>query len=85
VRPIRNGPLLVVGEIEVRREDGSVETLPRATLCRCGQSNHKPFCDNEHIKAGFKAPGEPIRIHLTGVRPHAEAPIAKAEDPRRDS
>ena len=83
VRPIRNGPLLVVGDIEVRREDGSVEKLPRATLCRCGYSTHKPFCDNQHIKVGFTAPGEPLRIHLTGVRPRAEEPIAKSEDPRR--
>jgi uncharacterized Fe-S cluster protein YjdI/CDGSH-type Zn-finger protein len=83
VTPIRNGPLLVQGEIEVRREDGSVEKLPRATLCRCGYSNHKPFCDNQHIAVGFKAPGAPLRIHLTGVRPQADQPIAKSEDPRR--
>jgi uncharacterized Fe-S cluster protein YjdI/CDGSH-type Zn-finger protein len=83
VTPIKNGPLLVVGEIEVRREDGTVELLPRATLCRCGSSNHKPFCDNEHLKVGFQAPGVPLKIHLTGVRPRADAPITKAEDPRR--
>ena len=29
VTPIRNGPLLVTGVIEVRREDGTIETLPR--------------------------------------------------------
>ena len=83
VTPIRNGPLLVQGEIEVRREDGSVEKLPRATLCRCGYSNRKPFCDNQHIAVDFKAPGAPLRIHLTGVRPQADQPIAKSEDPRR--
>jgi uncharacterized Fe-S cluster protein YjdI/CDGSH-type Zn-finger protein len=83
VTPIKNGPLLVVGEIEVRRDDGTVELLPRATLCRCGSSNHKPFCDNEHLKVGFEAPGVPLKIHLTGVRPRADAPITKAEDPRR--
>ncbi|WP_421724007.1 CDGSH iron-sulfur domain-containing protein [Bauldia sp.] len=31
----------------------------RATLCRCGDSKNKPFCDNAHVKAGFKATGEP--------------------------
>ncbi|HEY8761219.1 MAG TPA: (4Fe-4S)-binding protein [Candidatus Dormibacteraeota bacterium] len=82
VTPIRDGPLMVSGKIEVRREDGSVETLPRATLCRCGQSQHKPFCDNQHLAVGFRAPGHPYRIHLSPVRPRLDAPISKAEDPR---
>ncbi len=82
VTPIRDGPLYVTGEVEVRHEDGTVETLPRATLCRCGLSNHKPFCDNEHLKQGFKAPGIPFKIHLSPVRPRVEEPISKAEDPR---
>jgi CDGSH-type Zn-finger protein/uncharacterized Fe-S cluster protein YjdI len=30
----------------------------RATLCRCGASKNKPFCDNSHRDAGFKATGE---------------------------
>jgi uncharacterized Fe-S cluster protein YjdI/CDGSH-type Zn-finger protein len=82
VTPIRNGPLLVSGNIEVRRDDGSVETLPRATLCRCGESQHKPFCDNQHLKIGFQAPGIPFRIHLSPVRPRLDSPISKQEDPR---
>ena len=83
VTPIRDGPLLVVGRIEVRREDDTIEVLPRATLCRCGASNHKPFCDNEHLRSGFKASGERLKIHLTGVRPRLAEPISKDEDPRR--
>jgi uncharacterized Fe-S cluster protein YjdI/CDGSH-type Zn-finger protein len=85
VTPIRNGPLIVSGKIEVRREDGSVETLPRATLCRCGESEHKPFCDNRHLATGFRAPGIPFRIHLSPVRPKLDEPITKAEDPRGSS
>ena len=82
ITPVRDGPLIVRGRIEVRHEDGTVETLPRATLCRCGESEHKPFCDNRHIAAGFHAPGVPYRIHLSPVRPRLEAPISKADDPR---
>jgi uncharacterized Fe-S cluster protein YjdI/CDGSH-type Zn-finger protein len=83
VTPIRNGPLLVTGDIEVRREDGTVERLPRVTLCRCGLSNNKPFCDNQHLAAGFRAPGVPFKIHISPVRPVLAEPIAKSEDPRR--
>jgi uncharacterized Fe-S cluster protein YjdI/CDGSH-type Zn-finger protein len=82
VTPLKNGPLLVRGRIEVTREDGTVETLPRATLCRCGESEHKPFCDNRHIAIGFRAPGVPFKIHLSAVRLREDQPITKAEDPR---
>jgi uncharacterized Fe-S cluster protein YjdI/CDGSH-type Zn-finger protein len=80
---VRNGPLLVTGDIEVRREDGTVERLPRATLCRCGHSQQKPFCDNQHLAVSFRAPGEPMKIHISPVRPRLTEPISKSEDPRR--
>jgi CDGSH-type Zn-finger protein/uncharacterized Fe-S cluster protein YjdI len=50
-----DGPLAFVAELDVDGDKSSV----RATLCRCGKSNHKPFCDRMHLKAGFKATGEP--------------------------
>jgi CDGSH-type Zn-finger protein len=25
------------------------------TLCRCGQSRNKPYCDDSHIRTGFKS------------------------------
>jgi CDGSH-type Zn-finger protein len=73
---------MVTGKIEVRREDGAVEILPRATLCRCGQSQHKPFCDNQHIAVGFRAPGVPYQLHLSPVRLQLDQPMSKADDPR---
>jgi uncharacterized Fe-S cluster protein YjdI/CDGSH-type Zn-finger protein len=85
VTPQRDGPLLVVGDIQVTRDDGTVETLPRAALCRCGQSKVKPFCDNSHITAGFQAPGVKFRIHLSPVRLELNRPMAKADDPRARS
>jgi CDGSH-type Zn-finger protein len=83
VTPMRDGPLLVTGRIDVRHEDGTVETLPRATLCRCGESQHKPFCDNQHLSVGFRAPGRAFQIHLSPVRSQLDKPMSKAEDPRR--
>lgn len=50
-----NGPLAVHADLEI---DGHGAML-RATLCRCGLSNNKPFCDNSHLKGGFAATGEP--------------------------
>ena len=54
VRLRENGPLAIHAEIEI-----GGETLLRATLCRCGASQNKPFCDSSHTKAGFAATGEP--------------------------
>lgn len=85
VLPIRDGPLLVRGRLEVTHDDGTVEVLPRATLCRCGESEHKPFCDNSHLRTQFRAPGAKFKIHLSPVRSEVDRPIAKADDPRRDS
>lgn len=84
VTPMRNGPLLVRGRIEIRTEDGRTEVLPRASLCRCGASMNKPFCDNSHLRIHFQAPGELIRLRLSPVRPAEDQPMPTADDPRRD-
>ena len=81
--PLRNGPLLVRGAIAVSRADGTTEVLPRATLCRCGQSKNKPFCDNSHLAGGFKADGGRIKVPASPVRPGRDRPIDRQEDPRR--
>jgi uncharacterized Fe-S cluster protein YjdI len=53
VRP--NGPLFVRGNVKITDSEGNVLLeSKRAALCRCGQSEHKPFCDNTHRKVGFK-------------------------------
>jgi CDGSH-type Zn-finger protein/uncharacterized Fe-S cluster protein YjdI len=57
VRLRENGPYAVNAAIAL-----AGDTMIRATLCRCGRSKNKPFCDNSHIKAGFAATGEPPTI-----------------------
>jgi CDGSH-type Zn-finger protein len=43
------GPLWVRGGIEIIAADGAVyEVRNRVTLCRCGASKNKPFCDGSH-------------------------------------
>lgn len=49
-----SGPLFVRGGIEVVDADGRpYEVRNRVTLCRCGASGNKPFCDGSHIAARF--------------------------------
>jgi len=56
VRIRENGPLAIEAELSIK---GAPQASPRATLCRCGQSKNKPFCDGAHAAAGFAASGEP--------------------------
>ena len=41
----------------------------RATLCRCGASNNKPYCDGSHVAAAFVATGEPADEPSAAARP----------------
>ena len=51
-----SGPIWVKGGIPIESADGTeYETRNRVTLCRCGQSKNKPFCDGAHISIGFKS------------------------------
>jgi CDGSH-type Zn-finger protein len=44
-----SGPIWVRGRIPVESGDGKVyEVRNRVTLCRCGKSSNKPFCDSSH-------------------------------------
>jgi CDGSH-type Zn-finger protein/uncharacterized Fe-S cluster protein YjdI len=54
IRVRENGPYAIHAAIEL---PGATEF--RATLCRCGQSSRKPYCDGSHTAAGFTATGEP--------------------------
>ncbi len=44
------GPLWVKGGIPIESSDGTTyEIRNRVTLCRCGKSKNKPFCDGKHL------------------------------------
>lgn len=46
------GPIWVKGGIRIESADGSsYEIRNRVTLCRCGASSNKPFCDGTHANA----------------------------------
>jgi CDGSH-type Zn-finger protein len=57
----RNGPFRVEapeGSVELIDADGNPYDLtgkPAFSLCRCGGSVNKPFCDGTHSKIGFQA------------------------------
>lgn len=53
-----NGPNALHAEMEIEGHGRAF----RATLCRCGASNNKPFCDGSHHAAQFRATGEPATL-----------------------
>ncbi len=57
IAPELDGPYVVMGPLALLQADGTTRVLVRATLCRCGQSSAKPFCDGTHQVIGFRAPG----------------------------
>lgn len=49
-----SGPVWLRGGIPIESADGEqYEARNRVTLCRCGRSENKPFCDGTHISAKF--------------------------------
>jgi len=51
-----NGPLRIEGDFEILDPTGASFGLAGRTvisLCRCGQSANKPFCDGSHNRTGF--------------------------------
>ena len=85
VRVLENGPLAVHATLSVAGEGVGY----RATLCRCGQSQKKPYCDGSHVTAAFSATGEPppktstplpVRGDALAVTPTVNGPL-KATGP----
>jgi CDGSH-type Zn-finger protein/uncharacterized Fe-S cluster protein YjdI len=75
-----NGPYAVRADIQLDGERGAF----RATLCRCGASKNKPFCDGSHNQVKFSASGEPasgktdmlaVRDGILAVDPETDGPL----------
>jgi CDGSH-type Zn-finger protein/uncharacterized Fe-S cluster protein YjdI len=75
-----NGPLAVSAQVDLAGQ--AIGT--RATLCRCGASKNKPYCDGSHVGAAFVASGEPatkasdtlaIRGGALKITPYPNGPL----------
>lgn len=57
-----SGPIWAKGGIPIEAADGyQYEVRNRATLCRCGCSKNKPFCDGAHVKSVFDDGDEALK------------------------
>ncbi|NUO54557.1 MAG: hypothetical protein HOV80_37420 [Polyangiaceae bacterium] len=74
------GPYAVRGELRLDGEPAGY----RATLCRCGASKNKPFCDGSHHDVAFAASGEPptgktdmlaVRDGVLAIDPEVDGPL----------
>lgn len=67
-----NASYLVEGPVTIVDADGTeydISAKKRVSLCRCGGSTTKPFCDGTHSKLGFAAAERAVRQAEGGVAP----------------
>jgi CDGSH-type Zn-finger protein len=55
IKVLPDGPYEIIGDLEISDVTPLLGASKNTrTLCRCGHSNNKPFCDGSHWSAGFK-------------------------------
>ena len=60
-----NGPYLVTGRVTLIDAEGHEYTVEENfVLCRCGQSQTKPFCDGSHKTSGFIAAERAVQLPI---------------------
>jgi CDGSH-type Zn-finger protein len=76
----KNGPYRVYGDVNLVDHEGNPVAVPEGkrkvspegktwiSLCRCGASVTKPFCDGAHSRIGFIAAEEAVQ-QLDATRP----------------
>ncbi|HEX6068578.1 MAG TPA: CDGSH iron-sulfur domain-containing protein [Longimicrobiaceae bacterium] len=65
-----NGSYLVEGPVRLVDADGNEYDLTgktRFSLCRCGGSTRKPFCDGTHSRIGFQGAERAVAEHDRGT------------------
>ena len=68
----KNGPYRIEGPVNLIDHDGNPIAMPEGkpwiSLCRCGASVTKPFCDGTHSRIGFKG-AEEAQQEFDATRP----------------
>jgi CDGSH-type Zn-finger protein len=68
----QNGPLRVTGNFVIKDAQGKEFDLSGRTtisLCRCGYSANKPFCDGSHGRQGFQSVVEAFKLPPPAAKP----------------
>jgi CDGSH-type Zn-finger protein len=66
----RNGPYRVYGPVKLIDQDANEFDIPPGdwfVLCRCGESENKPFCDSTHKHIDFR-PETCVRLEADSAR-----------------
>ena len=67
-----HGPLRITGDFVIYGAEGQAFGLGgrnTISLCRCGYSENKPFCDGTHRKAGFQSEIHARQLPAPAVKP----------------